>query len=132
MRFAVRHGAATINPVREVVRIDGTPKRRPRSLTAEERQQWLDAVEADKRSRDWDLPDLTRMMLATGCRIGECLAIGWTEVDLDEATVDVCWRLMRRKSVGLPRVPSTKSGRRGNDSSRCGAGPSTCSGSVGS
>jgi integrase len=53
------------------------------------------------------------MMLATGCRIGECLAIGWDEVDLDEATVDVCWRLIRRKGVGLLRLPSTKSGERG-------------------
>jgi integrase len=113
MRYAVRHGAAVVNPVREVARIDGTPKRRPRALTAEERQQWLDAVEGDQRSRDWDLPDLTRMMLATGCRIGECLAIGWTEVDLDAATVDVCWRLIRRKGAGLLRVPSTKSGERG-------------------
>lgn len=113
MQYAVRHGAAVLNPVREVARIDGTPKRRPRALTAEERQQWLDAVEMDKRARDWDLPDLTVMMLATGCRIGECLAIGWTEVDLDAATVDICWRLMRRKGVGLLRVPSTKSGERG-------------------
>jgi integrase len=53
------------------------------------------------------------MMLATGCRIGECLAIGWDEVDLDEAMVDVCWRLIRRTGVGLLRLPSTKSGKRG-------------------
>ena len=53
------------------------------------------------------------MMLATGCRIGECLAIGWSEVDLDAATVDVRWRLVRRTGVGLLRLPSTKTGRRG-------------------
>jgi integrase len=50
------------------------------------------------------------MMLATGCRIGECLAIGWNEVDLDQATVDVCWRLVRRTGVGLLRLSSTKTG----------------------
>ena len=82
-------------------------------MTAAERRQWLDALEADKRARDWDLPDLTRMMLATGCRIGECLAIGWTEVDLDGATVDVCWHLVRRTGVGLLRLPTTKSGEKG-------------------
>jgi integrase len=113
MAFAARHGAITVNPVREVGRIDGAPKRRPRSLTAEERGQWLAAVEADRRAREWDLPDLTRMMLATGCRIGECLAIGWTEVDLDGGTVEVCWRLVRRRGVGLLRLPSTKTGERG-------------------
>jgi integrase len=61
----------------------------------------------------WDLPDLSLIMLATGCRIGECLAIGWDEVDLDHATVDVCWRLIRRVGVGLLRLPSTKSGKAG-------------------
>src|SRR6185312_13348928 len=61
----------------------------------------------------WDLADLTRMMLATGCRIGECLALGWPDVDLDAATVDVHWRLVRRTGIGLLRFPSTKSGRKG-------------------
>lgn len=113
MRFAARHGAVVINPVREVARIDSTPLRQPRSLTADERQQWLSAVEASAKAKAWDLPDLSLMMLATGCRIGECLAIGWDEVDLDAATVDVCWRLVRRTGVGLLRLPSTKSGKRG-------------------
>ena len=113
MRYAARHGAITVNPVREVGRIDSTPVRRPRALTAEERTQWLGAVEANKQAREWDLPDLTRMMLATGCRIGECLAIGWTEVDLDAKEVDIAWHLVRATGVGLLRVPSTKSGEKG-------------------
>lgn len=114
MRYAARHGAVTYNPVREVARIEGTPKRRPRALTAEERRQWLDAVENSDAAQRWEVPDLTRLMLATGCRIGECLALGWTEVDLDAATADICWRLVRRTSVGLLRLPSTKSGKRGD------------------
>lgn len=113
MRYAARHGAVTVNPVREVGRIESTPKRRPRALSAEERHAWLTAVEASERATTWDLPDLTRMMLATGCRIGECLAIGWTEIDLDDAAVDVCWRLVRRTGVGLLRLASTKSGEEG-------------------
>ena len=113
MRLAARHGAVTINPVREVGRIEGTPRHKPKSLTAEERQQWLDALRASEPARVWDLPDLSLMMLATGCRIGECLAIGWEEIDLDRATVEVCWRLVRRTGVGLLRLPSTKSGHSG-------------------
>ncbi|GAA3218956.1 site-specific integrase [Pseudonocardia petroleophila] len=113
MRYAARHGAVTVNPVREVGRIESTPRRQPRSLSADERREWLAAVESSRKARDWDLADLTRMMLATGCRIGECLAIGWADVDLDDATVDVCWRLVRRTGVGLQRMPSTKSGRKG-------------------
>jgi putative SOS response-associated peptidase YedK len=53
MRFATRHGAVTINPVREVARIEGIPRRRPRSLTADERQQWLDALEASEPAQAW-------------------------------------------------------------------------------
>jgi integrase len=113
MRYAARHGAVSVNPVREVARIDGAPARRPRSLTAEERTQWLTAVENSKKARDWDVPDLTRMMLATGCRIGECLALGWAEVDLGDASLDVRWRLVRRTGVGLLRLPSTKTGEEG-------------------
>jgi integrase len=113
MTVAARHGAVTVNPVREVARIDRAPARAPRALTAAERKQWLDAPEASKQARLWDLPDLTRMMLATGCRIGECLAIGWTEVDLEEGTVDIAWRLVRQKGVGLRRMASTKTGEKG-------------------
>jgi integrase len=113
LRYAARHGAIAVNPIREVARIDSTPARPPRSLTAEERGRWLDAVRATERARDWDLPDLMLMMLATGCRIGECLAIGWSEIDLDGTAVDVRWRLVRRTGVGLLRLPSTKSGRKG-------------------
>ncbi len=113
MRLAARHGAVMANPVREVGRIEATPRRKPRSLTAGERQQWLDALEASDAAQVWDLLDLSLMMLATGCRIGECLAIGWDEVDLDHAAVDVCWRLVRRTGVGLLRLPSTKTGESG-------------------
>lgn len=113
MKLAARHGAIAYNPAREVARIDSEPRRPPRSLTAAERTAWLDAVEQSKKARDWDLPDLTRMMLATGVRIGEALAVGWSEVDLDEGVVDVRWPLVRRTGVGLLRLPSTKSSRKG-------------------
>lgn len=113
MRLAARHGAVTINPVRETARIEGTPRRKPRALTAEERQHWLAALDASEPARVWDLPDLSLMTLATGCRIGECLAIGWDEIDLEHATVDVRWRLVRRTGVGLLQLPSTKSGTSG-------------------
>jgi integrase len=123
MRLAARHGAVTINPVRETTRIEGTPQRKPRALTAEERHQWLAALQASESARVWDLPDLSLMMLASGCRIGECLAIGWDaigwdaigwdEIDLEHATLDVRWRLVRRTGVGLLRLPSTKSGKKG-------------------
>ena len=113
MGMAARHGAVTYNPIRLVRRIDGEPKRPPRSLSATERQEWITALEASEKARAWDLPDLSRMMLATGCRIGEALAFGWTEIDLDAAEADIAWRLVRRVGVGPLRLPSTKTGEKG-------------------
>ena len=113
MRHAARNGAVSTNPVREVGRIESKPKRRPKALTASERRIWLKAVRENELASRWDLPDLTLMMLATGCRIGETLAIGWTEIDLEAGTVDVAWRLVRRRGHGLLRLASTKSGEKG-------------------
>ena len=57
-----------------------------------------------------DLPDLTRWLLATGLRIGEALAVSWSDVDLDAGTVEVDWKLIRIKGEGLLRVRRLKGG----------------------
>jgi len=115
MQVAARHGAIEVNPVRETERIESKrkKKRKAKRLTREQQEMWLAALDGHQRARDWDLPDLTRIMLATGVRIGEALAIGWDEVDLEAATVNVVWHIVRKKGVGLQRRPSTKSGETG-------------------
>ena len=55
-----------------------------------------------------DIPDLTRFMLATGQRIGECLAVLWMEADLDNSRVEVTSTVIRLKGQGLIRK-TTKS-----------------------
>ena len=54
------------------------------------------------------------MMLATGCRIGECLAISWDEIDVDQAAVDVFWRRApdRRRAVVVALDQGGKYGER--------------------
>jgi integrase len=39
--------------------------------------------------------------------------MGWTEIDLEDASADIAWRLVRRTGIGLLRLPSTKSGEKG-------------------
>lgn len=107
--LAVRHGALTVNTTREAARIPGGLRRGPRALTAGEQDRWLVQLEADPQAMRKDLPDLTRWMLATGVRIGEALAVSWAEVDLDAASVDIAWNLLRVTGEGLRRVPRTKS-----------------------
>ena len=55
-----------------------------------------------------DVPTLLRFMLATGQRIGECLAVLWFEVDLQAGRVDVSSTVIRWTGHGLVRK-STKS-----------------------
>lgn len=108
MGIAVRKGAVSANPVREVERIEATSKSPPRALTAAERRAWFARLRADKVAVRRDLPDLSEFMIATGARIGETLALLWSEVDLEEGTVEITSTIVRATGVGLVRK-STKS-----------------------
>lgn len=103
MSLAVRYGAITANPVREVERIESRPRREPRALTMDERVQLLRQLQQDEVARRRDLPDLVFFMLATGVRIGEALAVVWSDVDFEAGTVRITSTLVRVKGEGLLR-----------------------------
>ena len=80
----VRRKALPQNPMRDVARLErGRARKDKRTLAREEVAQWLAVIDADEFSRDRDLPDLVRLLLATGVRLGEALALSWDEVDLE-------------------------------------------------
>ncbi|MEU3273550.1 site-specific integrase [Saccharomonospora sp. NPDC006951] len=111
LRYAVRHGAITTNPAREIEPITGGTKKKARALTLDERKAWLAQLELDPKATALDLPDLTRFMLATGVRIGEALALHWEDVDLDAGMVSISYTVIRVRGVGLVRKsPKTDSG----------------------
>lgn len=101
--LAVRYGAISHNPVRDVERIESRPTRAPRALTPAERVELLTHLNTDDKARRRDLPDLVFFMLATGVRIGEALGVIWSQVDLDAGTVHVTSTLIRIKGEGLLR-----------------------------
>jgi len=72
----------------------------------------LDALSKDPDAVAADLPDLTPFMLATGQRIGQCLAVLWMEVDVDRGQIQVTSIVIRRTGHGLVRkrdeVPSRR------------------------
>lgn len=108
MGRAVREGAIRFNPTREVRRLSNAPRRRPRALTEQERAAWFLSVTRDPQAVSRDLPDLCAFMLATGLRLGEVVAVTWSEVDLEHGAVEVTSTLIRITGQGLIRK-ATKS-----------------------
>ncbi|WP_348239911.1 tyrosine-type recombinase/integrase, partial [Salmonella enterica] len=105
--YATRHGLLPTNPMRDVGRIAGAPPKKVRALTDTERERWLAALDADPKAVREDLPELTRFMLATGCRIGEALAVHWEDIDFDNKTVHIHAGVVRLENGGgLHRGPT--------------------------
>ncbi|HVK34267.1 MAG TPA: tyrosine-type recombinase/integrase [Microlunatus sp.] len=109
MNLAVRYGAVTINPVREVERIEARAKKTPRALSESDIADWLGRLSADRTAQRRDLPDLSLFMIATGVRIGEALAVVWNQVDLDGGHVEITHTIIRVKGQGLVRKPTKSS-----------------------
>lgn len=116
--LAVRHGAIPTNPVRDTGRLR-KPRRKVVALTTEHLQVVRAAI------RDWqqpvpgkpgprhtgDLADIVDLMLATGARIGEILALRWEDLDLaaERPTLTICGTLVYVKGKGFFRQAWTKS-----------------------
>jgi integrase len=117
---AVRNGALYVNPVRETRPIQ-IPRKQARALTVEQTDELCDKMRSDPRCLELDLPDLIEWGLATGCRIGEALALrdGFNEdaerlLDLDAGTWEVNATVVRLPGVGLviQERPKTAAGHR--------------------
>jgi integrase len=116
--LAARHGAVATNPVRDTGRLR---KRRRKIVTLTE--EHLQAVRTS--IRDWqrpkpgkpgprhtgDLADIVDLMLATGARIGEILALRWEDLDLGakRPTLTICGTIVYVKGSGFFRQEWPKS-----------------------
>ncbi len=98
---AARHDALDRNPVRDTGSIETPAKKAPKALTAVEARSLLDRLAADEQARSKDVPDLVAFMLATGCRIGEAIAVTWDALDLDAGTVGIRSTVVRVTGQGL-------------------------------
>ena len=110
---AVEAGALTVNPVRSSLRIS-RPAPDHRSLTEAELetvrtavQAWLNKDRSGPKSSG-DIADIIEVMLATGVRIGEVLALRWRDIDLGSRTIEVNATIKTEPGVGtywkpLPR-----------------------------
>jgi integrase len=113
MGLAVRYGAINVNPVREVDRIEHNAKKLPRALNAEEVRLLRKQLGNDERAVRADLPDLVTFMLGTGVRIGEALAVLWSQVDLETGKIKITHTIVRVNGEGLLRkITKSRAGQR--------------------
>lgn len=106
MSLAVRYGAVSTNPIRDVERIEVKARKAPRALSEPEITAWLQRLSSDETAQRRDLPDLSLFMIATGVRIGEALAVVWDQVDLDSSQVEITHTIIRVRGQGLLRKPT--------------------------
>ncbi|WP_245784544.1 site-specific integrase [Geodermatophilus amargosae] len=105
--LAARHDALDRNPVRDTGSIETAARKAPTALTADQARRLLTALDADEQATRNEVPDLVAFMLATGCRIGEAIAVTWDVLDLQAGTVEIRSTVVRVKGHGLVRK-STK------------------------
>jgi integrase len=114
--LAVRHGAAAMNPVRETENIASehgeihTISRDEVVLLRQRLREWDAAKDRGGRQRVTDLADVVDLLLATGVRTGEVLAVRWEDVDLrsEVKTVTITGTAVHVRGEGLQRQPKPK------------------------
>jgi integrase len=107
---AVECGALSSNPARGSISVR-RPQTQTRTLTASDLETVRAAVRAwvsKKRSGPKgtrDMADIIDLMLGTGARIGEVLALRWSDVDLNAQRVQIRATIKTETSVGTYRKP---------------------------
>ncbi|GAB2763380.1 tyrosine-type recombinase/integrase [Nocardioides salsibiostraticola] len=114
--LAVRHDALTVNPVLQTTRVR-RERSETRSLTTQDlkviRQSvrvWTDKQRPGPKATN-DMVDIVDLMLATGARIGEILALRWVDIILDapRAHLTINGTIKTEPNKGTYRKASPKS-----------------------
>lgn len=113
---AARYEAVKSNPLREVSSIPTTRKEVRALSPADVRRlrrdlgAWQSATPVNGRQRrPDDLRDVVDIMLATGCRISEALAVRWADVDMDAGKVTINGAVIVVAGQGVVRQEHPKS-----------------------
>ncbi len=97
------------NPVRDVqtIKSKGQPKG-AEALTADQLRELLGKLRASATCHKRDLVDPITLLIATGLRRSELLALRWSDFDQTAGTIAVAGKVVREAGKGLVRVDETK------------------------
>lgn len=95
------------NPAREIIvpRKKADKEAKIKYFSKEELKQFLSYLDSLDLSSYQNLFDVTlyKFLLATGCRIGEVLALEWSDIDLNSGTVSITKTLNRYQETNTPK-----------------------------
>lgn len=108
LQLCVMAGVLTVNPARDVgaiahPRVKGAPP-----LTPEQIDSLLETLQGSARCQKFDLVDPITMLMATGLRRSELLALRWSDYDKTAKEIRVTGKVIRVKGKGLKRYDQTK------------------------
>ena len=109
LQLAVLNNVLGTNPVRDVqmIKSKGQPKGAT-ALTAEQLRDLLIELRASETCHKRDLVDPITVLIATGLRRSELLALRWTDFDAEAGTITVAGKVVREHGKGLVRIDETK------------------------
>lgn len=86
-----------------------TEKKATKHFEPHELKSFLDYLDCLDQSDYRNLYDTTlyRFLLATGCRIGEALALEWSDIDLETGKVTLCKNLQANGQISTPKTQSS-------------------------
>jgi integrase len=109
LQLAVLNNVLRTNPARDVqmIKSKGQPKGAP-ALTADQLRDLFIKLHASEECHKRDLVDPITVLIATGLRRSELLALRWSDFDATGATIAVTGKVVRERGKGLVRVDETK------------------------
>lgn len=106
--IAVRNGAITHNPVRELERISSRGKKGSSAIPLADLPVFLEKVRADEYLVEKDTVELIEFMLSSGWRVAETCALDAASIDWKAGTAKVEAINIRVKGQGIVRQPFAK------------------------
>ena len=109
LQIAVLHNVLGGNPVRDVQTIRSKSKPQgATALTGDELAELLAKLGASESCQKRDLVDPVTLLIATGLRRSELLALRWSDFDPEAGMLTVSGKVVRQRGHGLVRVEEAK------------------------